>query len=64
MREINQHLPEIRCAHCGRKLGEGYVLALSIKCPRCGAYNTLRAARPDSELRDSHTESDRDKIYS
>ena len=56
MREINQHLPEIRCAHCGRKLGEGYVLALSIKCPRCGAYNTLRAARPDEESRERRQE--------
>ena len=47
MREIDQKLPDIRCAHCGRKLGEGYALVLSIKCPRCGTYNTLRAARPE-----------------
>ncbi len=56
MREIDQHLPEIRCAQCGRKLGEGYALVLSIKCPRCGAYNTLRAARPDEESRERRQE--------
>ncbi|QBJ80005.1 MULTISPECIES: Com family DNA-binding transcriptional regulator [unclassified Aquitalea] len=39
-------LPEIRCGHCGRKLAEGHVLVLSIKCPRCRAHNHLKAAEP------------------
>lgn len=51
MRDTDKQ-PDIRCAHCGRKLGEGYALDLTIKCPRCGAYNTLRAARPCSEPSD------------
>lgn len=54
MREAEK--PEIRCAHCGRKLGEGYALDLTIKCPRCGAFNNLRASSPDSEPRDGHAE--------
>lgn len=45
MREENRH--EARCAQCGRKLGEGYALDFTIKCPRCGAYNRLRAMSPD-----------------
>lgn len=36
----------IRCGGCRRKLGEGIYLALSIKCPRCGDINQLRAASP------------------
>ncbi|MFN3437776.1 MAG: Com family DNA-binding transcriptional regulator [Acidovorax sp.] len=37
---------EIRCGACRRKLGEGEYTVLTIKCPRCGAMNTLRAASP------------------
>ena len=55
MRETDKH-PDIRCAHCGRKLGEGYALDLTIKCPRCGAFNNLRATRPCSEPHDGHME--------
>ena len=54
MRE--EQKPEIRCAHCGRKLGEGYALNMTIKCPRCGAFNNLRAASPGSEPHDGRTE--------
>ncbi|QDQ27690.1 Com family DNA-binding transcriptional regulator [Chitinimonas arctica] len=36
----------IRCGHCNRKLGEGRYTVLTIKCPRCGTLNTLRAMRP------------------
>ncbi|RMC99892.1 Com family DNA-binding transcriptional regulator [Aquitalea palustris] len=36
-------LPEIRCGHCGRKLAEGHVLVLSIKCPRCRVLNHYQA---------------------
>lgn len=37
---------EIRCGACRRKLGEGTYQALTIKCPRCGAMNHLRAESP------------------
>ena len=40
---------DIRCGACGRKLAEGQYLLLSIKCPRCGTVNHLRAARPAPE---------------
>lgn len=39
-------MEEIRCGACSRKLGEGIFTALTIKCPRCGAFNTLRAESP------------------
>lgn len=48
--------PEIRCAHCNRKLGEGFALDMTIKCPRCGTYNNLRATRPRSEPPDGPSE--------
>lgn len=44
-----QMMEEIRCGACRRKLGEGEFTVLSIKCPRCGAMNVQRAARPASE---------------
>ncbi|WP_084187484.1 Com family DNA-binding transcriptional regulator [Andreprevotia chitinilytica] len=40
---------DIRCANCAKKLAEGHYAWLVIKCPRCGALNTLRAASPESE---------------
>ncbi|WP_209819951.1 Com family DNA-binding transcriptional regulator [Acidovorax delafieldii] len=42
---------EIRCGACRRKLGEGEYSRLVIKCPRCGAINTLRAESPPSARR-------------
>ncbi|QSI34539.1 Com family DNA-binding transcriptional regulator [Variovorax sp. RKNM96] len=42
-------MEEIRCGACRRKLGMGVFSHLVIKCPRCGAMNTLRAARPTPE---------------
>ncbi|MDA8449854.1 Com family DNA-binding transcriptional regulator [Acidovorax sp. GBBC 3332] len=39
-------MTEIRCGSCRRKLGEGEYTRLAIKCPRCGALNTLRAMSP------------------
>ncbi|ART47568.1 MULTISPECIES: Com family DNA-binding transcriptional regulator [Acidovorax] len=36
-------MEEIRCGACRRKLGEGEYTRLVIKCPRCGAINSLRA---------------------
>ena len=44
-----QPLPELRCQHCGKKLAEGYVDLLVIKCPRCRTYNTLRTNCPKRE---------------
>ncbi|PUA16824.1 Com family DNA-binding transcriptional regulator [Glaciimonas sp. PCH181] len=37
---------DIRCGNCSRKLGEGEYITLTIKCPRCGTLNHLRATRP------------------
>ena len=45
-----QPLPELRCQHCGKKLAEGYVDLLVIKCPRCRTYNTLRTDCPKREI--------------
>ncbi|MFE1572299.1 Com family DNA-binding transcriptional regulator [Comamonas odontotermitis] len=42
-------MQEIRCGSCGRKLGEGIFQILSIKCPRCGTINSLRALSPTPE---------------
>ena len=41
--------PEIRCGACRKKLGEGIYARLIIKCPRCGALNSLRATSPEPE---------------
>lgn len=42
---------EIRCGRCNRLLARGTALALTIKCPRCGQYNHVRATSPDDEGR-------------
>ncbi|WP_082754540.1 Com family DNA-binding transcriptional regulator [Burkholderia savannae] len=34
---------DIRCGQCRRKLATGRYIELSIKCPRCGAINHLKA---------------------
>ncbi|MCS6455066.1 Com family DNA-binding transcriptional regulator [Burkholderia thailandensis] len=34
---------DIRCGHCRRKLATGRYIELSIKCPRCGVINHLKA---------------------
>ena len=44
---------EIRCGHCGRKLGVGQYVALQIKCPRCGTLNHFRAEPSPSPERQS-----------
>ncbi|WP_318773081.1 MULTISPECIES: Com family DNA-binding transcriptional regulator [Delftia] len=36
-------MQEVRCASCNRKLAMGVFQQLSIKCPRCGTLNSLRA---------------------
>ncbi|WP_082139925.1 Com family DNA-binding transcriptional regulator [Desulfovibrio sp. TomC] len=40
---------DIRCGKCNRLLAKGEALSLSIKCPRCGAINHVRATNPDLE---------------
>ena len=50
-------LPELRCQHCGKKLAEGYVDLLVIKCPRCRTYNTLRTDSPKREAAEPTGES-------
>ncbi|MDX2122652.1 MAG: Com family DNA-binding transcriptional regulator [Gemmatimonadota bacterium] len=50
-------MEEVRCAACRRllfKIEEGALSgALSAKCPRCGAFNTLRPPpSPDPERQD------------
>lgn len=42
-------MQDIRCGQCNRLLAKGEALDLSIKCPRCGAINHVRAASPDTE---------------
>jgi len=46
---------DIRCGACRRKLGEGVYTHLSIKCPRCGTINQLRAVRPSPEPPEGHS---------
>jgi len=40
---------EIRCGNCNRLLARGEALALTIKCPRCGCMNHVRATSPNVE---------------
>ncbi|WP_297575923.1 Com family DNA-binding transcriptional regulator [uncultured Deefgea sp.] len=55
-------MQNIRCAQCNKKLAEGRFIELSIKCPRCGALNHLKATSlqfdpdhgPDSGVADVH----------
>jgi phage FluMu protein Com len=42
-------MEEIRCGDCGKLLAKGEVVTLTIKCPRCGAINHLRATSPNQE---------------
>lgn len=42
-------MQDIRCGNCNKKLGAGIFQHLSIKCPRCGALNNLRAVSPEPE---------------
>ncbi|WP_081906180.1 Com family DNA-binding transcriptional regulator [Methylobacter tundripaludum] len=36
----------IRCGNCRKKLAEAEFIRLSIKCPRCGVINQLKAVEP------------------
>ena len=42
-------MTEIRCSNCNKLLAKGTALELSIKCPRCGTFNTIRADFTDPE---------------
>jgi phage FluMu protein Com len=39
----------IRCGNCNKKLAEADYIRLSIKCPRCGAINQMKAASREQE---------------
>lgn len=49
-------LKEIRCHKCGKLLAKGEALVLELKCPRCKAYNFLRALSARPEPREGRTE--------
>jgi len=40
---------DIRCGNCNKLLARGQALDLTIKCPRCGAINHVRAQSPKLE---------------
>jgi phage FluMu protein Com len=42
-------MQEIRCGQCQRKLAEAEFVRLTIKCPRCGTLNDVRALSPPPE---------------
>ena len=46
----------VRCGKCSKKLAEAEYVRLSIKCPRCGTMNQMKAAslkpeRPGASIR-------------
>ena len=49
-------LKEIRCHKCGKLLAKGEILVIELKCPRCKAYNFLRAVSARPEPRDGRSE--------
>ncbi|MEW5251595.1 Com family DNA-binding transcriptional regulator [Microbulbifer sp. 2201CG32-9] len=60
---------DFRCSRCSKLLARTAVAErIEIKCPRCGAFNILRAKSPESERlgvpdRSAHEEA-KQKIYS
>ena len=55
-------LKEIRCRRCNKLLAKAGTGELEIKCPRCGAYNILKAEsfkteRPERPQEHYHAES-------
>ena len=54
---------DIRCGQCNRKLAEGTYLVLSIKCPRCGTVNHLRASTPSTHAVERPTLKDANVIF-
>ena len=49
-------LKEIRCHKCGKLLAKGEILVIELKCPRCKAYNFLRAVSARPEPREGRIE--------
>ena len=49
--------PQIRRGNCNRLLGKGRALDLSIKCPRCGCINHVRAESSRQEYPECPAES-------
>ncbi|OYQ81752.1 hypothetical protein B9T19_03570 [Ignatzschineria sp. F8392] len=41
----NRKISEIRCVRCNKKLCEGDVIVLEIKCPRCKAINVINITK-------------------
>lgn len=37
---------DIRCGVCNRKLAQGQIISIQIKCPRCKSMNSLRDMSP------------------
>jgi phage FluMu protein Com len=50
----------IRCGKCNKKLAEAEFSRLSIKCPRCGAMNHLKAIEPPNPAQKALKETDDD----
>ncbi|MXR38011.1 Com family DNA-binding transcriptional regulator [Craterilacuibacter sinensis] len=42
-------MQDIRCGQCNRKLAEGQIITIKIKCPRCHTLNSLSATRAEPE---------------
>lgn len=53
-------LKEIRCHNCGKLLAKGEILVIELKCPRCKAYNILRAMSTRQESREDRIETESD----
>lgn len=56
-----EELEEIRCCRCGKLLAKGQAREMEFKCPRCGAFTIVRAARPCSEPSDGQNGANYDK---
>lgn len=56
-------MQEIRCGHCGRKIGEGEVVELRFRCARCKTLNHIQfpatrhtiPARPSASIQSGET---------
>ena len=48
----------VRCGQCNKKLAEAEYFRLSIKCPRCGTLNQVKAASHTPERRGASTKED------
>lgn len=48
-------MEEIRCGECDKLLAKGQVVDLTIKCPRCGTINHVRATSSDQKAAEPHT---------